>query len=542
MLRRVLIFFFLFQLFSPAKAQDERPMRIEIEAKSSSDNYNIIPFGKKGVLLFYQSNATWQEANARWIFSLYDINFKEIWTKNYSDSKYMNLRLQDKDDDNLYLFLQKAVGKNQKDDFSVVTININTGNISSVKGVNPDHSDVNLFRVLNNKAYCGGATVPSLGAEIGQVFFSLTLVPFFSGLTLLKYHPSFFTVDLGSGSISSIKERPKGQAWVESMETNHAKNSILLTIKNHIPSRKNFMYLNEYDAKGNKLNSIELVTNNTKRKLNTAKLLSLGDSAEIIIGSYNNKVNGYGANAANNAFKEASAGIYFTRVEGGQQKFITFYNFSELKSFSSTLNSNKALRLKQKEIRKKARGKEISFEISMLIHDIIVKNGQFIFIAETYRPEYHNVSYTTYDYYGRPNTSTYSVFDGYRYSDAIIMSFDKEGNLLWDNSFEMNDVLAMNLDERVEVLFSEDDIILTYSNEGEIESKIIRGNEVVEGNTSTPIQTNYKNDKLISDYNSDMVYWYGNYFISYGYQRIKNTSPDARSKRTVFYFNKIGFY
>jgi hypothetical protein len=542
MLRRFIVFCFLLFLFIHGKAQQDRPMRVEIEAKSNSDNYNIIPFGKKGVLLFYQSDVNWQQGNANWIFSLYDVNFKEKWTKTYSDSKYMNLRLQDKDEDNLYLFLQKAVGKNQKDDFSIVSVNISSGEIRSVKGVNPDHSDVNLFKVQNQVAYCAGATVPSLGAEIGQVFFSLTLVPFFSGYTLLHYHPSFFMVDLGSGNISSIKEKPKGQAWVESMETNPTKQSLFLTIKNHIPSKKNFMYLNEYDAKGSKLSSMELSTNNKKRKLNTAKLLNLGDSAEIIIGSYNNKVNGYGANAASNAFKEYSSGIYFTRVAGGQQKLIKFYNFADIKSFSFSLNSNRALRLKQKEIRKKAQGKEISFDISMLLHDIIVKDSQYIFIAETYRPEYHNVSYTTYDYYGRPNTSTYSVFDGYRYSDAIIMSFDKEGNLLWDNSFEMNDVISMNLDERVEVMFSEDDIILTYSNEGEIASKIIRGSQVVEGNTSTPIQTNYKNDKLLSDYNSDMAYWYGSYFISYGYQRIKNTSPGDKSKRTVFYFNKIGFY
>jgi hypothetical protein len=63
---------------------------------------------------------------------------------------------------------------------------------------------------------------------------------------------------------------------------------------------------------------------------------------------------------------------------------------------------------------------------------------------------------------------------------------------------------------------------------------------VIEGKQYTPIETNYNNDKLISDYNSDMEYWYGNYFISYGYQKIKNVVQN-KGKRTVFYFNKIGF-
>jgi len=310
MYRRIVVLILFLQLGSFAMAQEEKPMRIEIEAKASSESYNIVPFGKKGVLLFYQSTPSFSEENANWIFSLYDINFKEIWTKQYTDNKFMKLRLHDKDDDNLYLFLQRAVNKNQKDDFSIITININTGEIKCIKGVDPNHSDVNSFVVQNNKAYCGGVTVPKKGAEIGQIFFSLTLVPLFSGITLLNYHPSIFTVDLDKGQINSIHEKLKGQAWVESMEANRLKNSVFLTIKNHIPSRKNFMYLNEYDANGTKINTIELVTNNDKRKLNTAKLLSTSDSTEIIIGTYNNKVKGYGASAANNAFKEASSGIY----------------------------------------------------------------------------------------------------------------------------------------------------------------------------------------------------------------------------------------
>ncbi len=539
--RFVVIVIFFYSCFG-AFAQSEKPMRIEIEAKTNADDYNIIPFGKKGILLFYQSVASFSEGNGMWIFSLYDVNFKEVWTKQYAEGVYMKLRLHDKDEDHLYLFLQKAVNKSQKDDFSIVTVNINTCEIKSTKGVNPDHSDVNSFIVMQDKAYCGGVSLPSKGAEIGQLFFNITLVPLFSGITLLHYQPSFFQVDLDNGQIKSSKEKFKGQAWVESMEADRLKNSVFLTLKNYIPYRKNFMYFFEYDSSGTKLKNIELATNNSKRKLNTAKLLIADDSTEIVIGTYNNKVKGYSASAANNAFKEPSTGIYFTQLVHGQQKFIRFFNFSELKSLVVSMNAKRTFRLKNKEARYKINRKEISFDYSLLLHNVIVKDNQYIFLAETYFPEYHNVSYTSYDAYGRPVTSTYTIFDGYRYSDAIIASFDKKGNLLWDNSFEMKDVLSMNLDERVEVMFSDDDIILTYSNEGEIFSKIIRGSEVIEGNSSTPIQTNYKNDKILSDYNSDMIYWYGDYFISYGYQRIKNNSPESKSKRTVFYFNKIGFY
>ena len=186
------------------------------------------------------------------------------------------------------------------------------------------------------------------------------------------------------------------------------------------------------------------------------------------------------------------------------------------------------------------KGKEISFDYKLLVHDIIKRDSSYIMIAEAYYPEYHTVTYTSVDSYGRPETVSYTVFDGYRYTDALIACFDKQGELLCDNSFEIWNILTFNLHERVKVLIDGDDIMLAYSNEGEIASKIIRGNEVIEGKQYTKIESKYSSDKLISDYNSDMEYWYGNYFISYGYQKIKNKQQD-KSKRTVFYFNKIAF-
>jgi hypothetical protein len=151
--------------------------------------------------------------------------------------------------------------------------------------------------------------------------------------------------------------------------------------------------------------------------------------------------------------------------------------------------------------------------------------------------------YTYYDFYGRPVTTTRTIFEGYRYTDAIVAAFDINGELLWDNSFMIKNILTYNLKERVKVLFDGEEIILLYSSGGKIASKVIRNNEVVEGLDYTEIETFYRNDKVLEDYRSDIVYWYNNYFISYGYQKIKNRlqRPTNKRKRTVFYFNKIAF-
>ena len=39
-----------------------------------------------------------------------------------------------------------------------------------------------------------------------------------------------------------------------------------------------------------------------------------------------------------------------------------------------------------------------------------------------------------------------------------------------------------------------------------------------------------------------MDYWYGNYFLAFGYQKIKNTEGKAEKKRRrVYFLNKVGF-
>jgi hypothetical protein len=526
--------------FSSILAQENKPMRIEIEAQSESDAYHIIPFGHYGVLLFYKSYEI-KSNEAVWYFTLYDTSFRETLTHQVKLDKDLNLKLYDKSNDRLYLFLQKKVNKKVKDDFALLTFDIHKGSSGILHGINPDHSDINAFRVAGNKACFAGVTVPSAGASVGQFFFSLTLVPLFSGYTLMKYKPSFFTFDLDNGNIHSVNIKLKGQAWAEYLDADTSSKSILLTIKNHIPRRKNSMYLNYYTYEGLLLDSILLNTHDSKRKLNTVKMAAVSDSQRYIIGTYNNKTSGYRANAANNAFNEGSNGFFISRLHHNQQEFIKFYNFSQLKNFYNAFNERNAVRLKKKAIRKAASGNEVSHDYQVLLHDIIIINNELIMIGELYYPEYHSVTYTSYDVYGRPVTSSYTVFDGYRYTNAIVAAFGLNGELLWDNTFEIWNIISNNIDEKVQVLFDGEDVVLTYSSEGEIASKIISGNQVVENKSYTKIQSNYIDDKLISDYNSDMEYWYGHYFITYGYQKIKNTSNDKRNRRTVFYFNKIAF-
>ena len=523
------------------QAQDlDKPLRVEIEAKSNSDSYVIIPFGEKGVLLFYQSNENADKGNNKWYFTFYDSNLKEKWSKEHPVLNNLQFMYFDYSDEYLYLYLENMTSSSSNGAFQVLKVDIDKENIKTFNSSIPVRSSISGFKVINDVVMLSGRTLPGRATNFAQVCLSLTLLPAFTGMNIKKYQPFLFTYNLTNGVSKIITDTYKSQAYVENLSNNDNNNSFIVTIKNHIPRKTNAMYIVEYSNDGTKVSSIKLVTNDEKRKLNTGKIVSVSDNEKILIGTYNNITKGNKANPAFAGFSEGSTGIYFCNISNGQQQDIKFFNFSKFSNFYSYISERRTLKMIKKAKKLELKGKEISFNYQLLVHDIIKRDSSYIMIAEAYYPEYRNIYYTTFDSYGRPYTVSYTVFEGYRYTNAIIACFNKNGELLWDNSFEIWNILTRNLHERVKVLIDGNDVVLAYSNEGNIASKVISNNKVIEGKEYTKIESNYANDKLISDYNSDMEYWYGNYFISYGYQKIKNNQQD-KSKRTVFYFNKIAF-
>ena len=535
--------FFLSALFFFCKnisAQDNKPLRVEIEAKSNSGSYVIIPFGAKGILLFYKSNETNNNDEQKWFFTLYDTIFKEVWTKQQAISKELKYQYFDFNENNLYLYFENAVTAASTGSIQILKIDIDNAEIKPFNTVIPIKSVVTKFKVINDVAMLSGHTLPKWGSTFAQTLFSITLIPLLTGATLYSYQPFLFTYNFAKGESKIIPTYYKGQAYAQDIATDFNKQVFDITIKDFIPRKTNILFVDEYNTEGSKTNTLKLITNDESRKLNTVKVVSLDANEKIIIGTYNNNTKGNRANPAFEGFTEGATGIYFCNIINGEQKNLNFYNFSKFKNFYSSINNRRAGKMMKKAMRKEAEGKEMSYNYQLLVHNIIKRDSSYIMIAEAYYPEYHTEYYTSFDFYGRPYTTSFEIFDGYRYTDAIIACFNKQGVLLWDNSFEIWNILNYDLHERVKVLLDGEDIVLAYSSEGKIASKIISGNEVTEGTQYTKIETNFNDDKLLSDYNSDMEYWYGNYFISYGYQKIKNENQN-KSKRTVFYFNKIAF-
>jgi hypothetical protein len=76
-----------------------------------------------------------------------------------------------------------------------------------------------------------------------------------------------------------------------------------------------------------------------------------------------------------------------------------------------------------------------------------------------------------------------------------------------------------------------------YSNRGTIKAKVFDKDKVLADTQPIPIMTADMSDRVRQTTTDEVLYWYDNYYLAFGYQRI--TSGDGR--RNVFYLNKISF-
>jgi hypothetical protein len=212
------------------------------------------------------------------------------------------------------------------------------------------------------------------------------------------------------------------------------------------------------------------------------------------------------------------------------------------------MKARREKRVKERIARRKIRGKKTRFNYRFLVHEIVPYNNQYILLGEAFYPRYISIDRTSYGGFFSPSSNYRStiirdgrIFDGYHYTHAVVMGFDLQGKLLWDNSFEINDVKTFTLEQFVKLEVQEDKIALLYLFENELRTKIIKGNQVLEGKTSETIKTNATHEILAKEQNdfNRLDYWYRNYFYAYGVQEIVNPGT---GKRRVFFINKIRYH
>lgn len=255
------------------------------------------------------------------------------------------------------------------------------------------------------------------------------------------------------------------------------------------------------------------------------------DGVYMVIGTYSKVRRG------------TATGIFFAQQEENNLKTINYHEFLDLKNFVnySTLTEEY---IEKKQAKAEKKGKDLVLDFLCIAHDLEEKNGFYYGVIEfyfrTYRTEYE--TYT--DANGRTRTRTRQVFDGYQYTHAVIAKFNNNGEMEWSNAFSLWPYYKpMYLRELVNLIAIEPEIQMAFFDQSRSIS-VIKFDATGENkgiDKKTFFRYNSGKEKVKYQIGGEVEKWYNNYFVTFGFEKIKSESEDdeGRKKRKVYYVNKL---
>lgn len=513
-MRQLLLNILLFICIIPVLYSQTGVMRVEMPADRESDIYDLIPCGEKGVLLLYETQDIIDAENKKWEFSLYDTSLMENWSKEIPVLFGAELWGYELLDDRLILFfLNTRKVKSSPDNFDIHIVDLSTGDIGSVKGEMANKSEPAGFTVIDGVAFAA--------LNVDQEDAEIYMVDFESG-----------------GDISKTILNVSDQNMIEYIRHNNYDNTLDVIVSTYVNKRKLGLVVFNLDKTGKILGSYELEEGEEGqgRYLNTARVYRDPVNNLVVIGTYNTVPARIPGNEDYDG--DQATGMFMAKFNGEVQEQIAYTNFLDLDNLRTGLSRKEYYKVQRRSIKE---GAEFSLNYSLLMHDIYVAGDNYNIMIESYYPDFKTVSDITYDYWGRPIPQTYTVFEGYKYIAAMMLSFNSKGELEWDNSMEIYNISTYNLEKKVSFMTDSTDIILFYNEGGKVTFKAIEKDYSLTGLVHTELGRYYKGDKIVESGYDNMKAWYDNYFICYGYQRLKNNSLVDKNKRTIFYFTKLQF-
>lgn len=492
-------------------AQDRKPVRMEIPVKDDSEIYKVVPCGESGCAIFFLSNENSKDGQMIWKSAI--LNKKLMEYRRYSFELPKGFILEDALYKKGRLLAFFYTTRNSADtNFYLVDINFADSSLFQHSYPVPGRSGMSHFAMSDKYAIAG------INVRNDQSM-------------MLKY-------DLNNHQISLLSTGIKGKTMIESAGINELTGGFSTVLRTNQSLKKRSYYLVKFNTNGQPYFT-HMFSKFEDLLINTAYTYAIDRQSDIIIGSYGTSSRTHSIDGVEMA-GIASTGFFSIVINEQGDEIVNTYDFSEFDRFYRYLRRSTEISPRTTLLRRDRSIRDISADYNLLSHEIFKQNGEYIFMAEAYYPEFRTVTTMVYDYYGRPYPSTYSVFEGYRYLTTFIAGFDSKGELKWNNDLELTDALTYSLRERVTPFPDSANLMLCYVEGDRIAYKLIDKGQNLSNVSFSKIDPLHRQDKVQKESNSYIVPWYKDYFLVHGYQTIRNASSAERAK-SVFYLSKMAF-
>lgn len=496
------------------RAVFDPPLRIEIPVKSDNETYRLIPAGKNGLLVYYRSIEMAGDQQVNWYFSLYDTNLIQGWVVPVAIPAEHVVIDSKTDGDTLSLFMA-ASGKSRESDgrIEIVRILAASGKATLTRNEIPKGARSYHFDVAGDVAWMG-VNYASGGSRI-------------------------FRIDLSTDKIHGFQATEAENQNIAVLKKHKNINGTIVIVARQITKKTWDYTLVRFDSLGRKLMEIPFSFPEDK-PASDIFVQSAGQTDILLAGFYGPAL--ASSNHPTGVNTPETTGLFTIRFQESGAPIVKMFNYLDFKSSAEFIGQEEIMNLKKKALKKNRTGSEYSVDFMVVTRDPIQLEDHIVLTFDVFEPEYHTETYTDFDFYGRPYTNSYAVFDGYRFKTGMIAAINFQGDLLWDNTLPFRNTLTMDLQPKmVAYPAGSDEYALCYLSEGIIASRIISGSTIREATTYLPLDLSESGDKLVRETRSGLYHWYDNYFIASGYQEIKNIGGEIGNRKNVYYLTKIRF-
>jgi hypothetical protein len=509
-MRNTLVLLFSLFLFSVAQAQT----RMEIPADNGANSFRLINLNEKGVIILQKDPQGWLNIKK------YDSDLALAWESNAEIGQKSDFLEHYADGGFLYLLMENRSSK----EFDLLRISVSFAATQRFPLRSVPQFDMSHFKVKDDVACVGGS---------------------------VKGEPILLFYELGNQIPKIISTNLKGESGLQTIDFEN--DMIHVSFLNKV-KKKSEAILRTYSGNGKVLYTTT-ITPKPEFDFLSSKFFRTAES-NLIIGNY-----GYKMTERDGGTN--SQGIYVARITDNHAPQVNYYSFADFKNFFKFMSEKQQDKIEKQVAKKKERGSEFRTSYRAHIHDLIEGDNEIIIASEVFMPEfrsnnmmspmYGNSFMYPYSYYGRypfynnvwnyyPNLWGYGnrgsqILDGFKYIQGLIISIDKSGKLKWDNSIPYKNLKMYDLKNYIKVTTKQGSTLAAYSRDNKIvvnefsETGQLKDGQVIdEPNERTQRPRN-------GDY-EDTEYWFGNYFLNWGVQKV--TDAGGR-KKTVFFVNKIPY-
>ena len=243
-------------------------------------------------------------------------------------------------------------------------------------------------------------------------------------------------------------------------------------------------------------------------------------------------------------FDKESVGVVWMRFEAGRPDSHV-YLFKDMPEIEQALTASDRVRVREERLKNQKKDNPTKGEIAFqFLSPRITDFGDLtVFAAEAFMPYYHTETRMSYGYYGYYGgyPYTYTVFDGYDFFSEIILAFDQEGHLKWQQSVKFDNELTYDLFSHSSEGVCYDELVVASPYRNNLRYTAFDANgQALMNQQNEKLAPIHGADYVEDEYFAQITQWYGSRFLIFGSQIIQNsTQPKAR--RTVYYLQKIQY-